>query len=85
MANTKKLRANAQKFRKENPNIQAMCAVLIQRMADFIRKTDALYTGIGNLFLRHAQVLMLSTSTEVCNCAKSHSRIIRIYARMTFI
>lgn len=41
MANTKKLRANAQKFRKENPNIQAMCTVLIQRMADFIRKTGA--------------------------------------------
>ncbi len=48
MANQKKLRQAAIKFRKENPNLHATCLALLSHMAEFIRKSGACEVTVGN-------------------------------------
>lgn len=47
MANQKKLRQAAIKFRKQNPALHATCSVLLSAMAKFITKSGAAEVTVG--------------------------------------
>lgn len=47
MANMKKLRAGALKFRKENPEMHNKCINLIYYMLNFIKATGAAEVTVG--------------------------------------
>ena len=47
MANQKKLRQAAIKFRKQNPTLHATCSALLSAMARFISKSGAPEVTVG--------------------------------------
>lgn len=47
MANQKKLQQVAIKFRKQNPALHAICALLLKKMAEFITKSGAPEVTVG--------------------------------------
>lgn len=47
MSSTKKLQKAAQKFRKENPALHAICSSLLSGMAKFIAKSGAAEVTVG--------------------------------------
>lgn len=47
MSSTKKLQKAAQKFRRENPALRAVCSALLSSMARFITKSGATEVTVG--------------------------------------